>query len=93
MSGVDLTVKPALVPPRVTVILFAEYENCSVLTAFDPSVLVQLSDERLARLIPVRVHGRERIVAPQVRRWLLGELLFQAVLRVPHHQPRAVGDV
>ena len=91
-EAVDLAVQIRVRPPRVTSILFAEYENCSVLVAEFPIVWVRSRDERLARLIPARVHPRKRIVAPQVR-LDARRFVLPAVLRVADHQPARVGDV
>jgi hypothetical protein len=38
MAEVIWLLRPALVPPRVTVMLLPEYENCRALTAVVPSV-------------------------------------------------------
>ena len=63
-----------------------------MLVARVPDRLRQARDERLARLIPVRVDCRKRVVTPQVR-LDARRIVRPAVLRVTDHQPARVSDV
>ena len=68
--------KSGVRPPRVDLDLVRRVRELQRVGRAVPDRLGQARDQRLARLVPVRVDGRERIVAPQVR-WMLGALFFQ----------------
>jgi len=61
ISELILLFRSGFVPPRVTVILFAEYENCRLLTAFEHAPLADLALiwQLLFQTIAYLEHGSE----------------------------------
>ena len=91
-GGVDLIVQAGVGAAARDGDAVARVRELEAVGGGGPDGLVQLRDERAARLVPVGVHRRERIVTPQVG-LEAGRVVLPGVLRVAHHRTQVLAHV